>query len=411
MVTTTDPKQNQTHQARGKMDNLQASVSVQNVALDHILQVTKTPSPFQSNGASQKVQDLSSAGPSTIPAVLPPKDSSVNAISRSEQEQEIIQQTAAGFAACLAADHAAVLHPDIDSPFSDHVDVVNRLLPYHIFQQPQEDIRTVPESRSYKGKRKVEYDGIRVEIRETRFALHCHQRLRKLQERFRRAQVRGGTRASPSPQTYTLMQAILEVERAETAAVSSELRSARNELDAVQREKRVASQPTVTKFRSTFYPQASGSSQYYRSYAYAYTQPYSASMSGATTSTFYTTPSTRTTTTATTSPSVPSYAPSGGAIPVQLPVTSLAALHALGIVPVSAASLPPPDQPQPAAVLKGSTSNGTMLSLDIDVSLLQSSQMSGLALLLNSLMSRGVSSGQASATSTSSEQATAQPHT
>ncbi|KAI6021390.1 hypothetical protein BKA83DRAFT_4281280 [Pisolithus microcarpus] len=384
------------------MDNLQASFSVQNVALDHILQVTKVPSPFQSNGASQKVQDLSSAGPSTIPAVLPPKDCSVNAISRSEQEQQIIQQTAASFAACLTADHAAVLHPDIDSPFSDHVDVVNRLLPYHIFQQPQE---------GHMARGKVKYDGIRLEIRETRFALHCHQRLRKLQERFRRAQMKGGTRASPNPQTYTLIQAILEVERAETAAVSSELRSARNELDAVQREKRVASQPTVTKFRSTFYPQASGSSQYYRSYAYAYTQPYSANMSGATTSTFYTTPSTRTTTTATTSSSAPSYAPSGGAIPVQLPVTSLAALHALGIVPVSASSLPPPDQPQPAAVLKGSTSNGTMLSLDINVSLLQSSQMSGLALLLNSLMSRGVSSGQASATTTSSEQAAAQPHT
>ncbi|KAI6119862.1 hypothetical protein EDD16DRAFT_1479769 [Pisolithus croceorrhizus] len=311
------------------------------------------------------------------------------------------------FAACLAADHAAVLHPDIDSPFSDHADVVNRLLPYHIFQQPQEDVRTLPESRPYKGKERAKYDDIRLEIKETRFALNCHQRLRKLQERFRRAQVKGGTHASPNPQTYTLIQAILEVERAETAAVSSELRSARNELDVIQREKRAASQPTVTKFRSTYYPQASGSSQYYRSYAYAYTQPYSANMSGATTSTFYTAPSTRTTTT--TSSGAPSYAPSGGAIPVQLPVTSLAALHALGIVPVSAASLPPPDQPQPAAILKGSTSNGTMLSLDINVSLLQSSQMSGLALLLNSLMSRGASSGQASATASSSEQAPAQP--
>ena len=37
--------------------------------------------------------------------------------------------------------------------------------------------------------------------------------------------------------------------------------------------------------------------------------------------------------------------------------------------------------------------NGTMLSLEINVSLLQSTQMSGLALILNSLMSRsGVTS-------------------
>ena len=91
---------------------------------------------------------------------------------------------------------------------------------------------------------------------------------------------------------------------------------------------------------------------------------------------------------------------------MQLPVTSLSALHALGIVPIPAASVPPPDQPQPAAVLKGSTSNGTMLSLDINVSLLQPAQMSGLAILLNSLMSRGAGTGQASATN--SEPAAAQ---
>lgn len=94
---------------------------------------------------------------------------------------------------------------------------------------------------------------------------------------------------------------------------------------------------------------------------------------------------------------------------MQLPVTSLSALHALGIVPIPAASVPPPDQPQPAAVLKGSTSNGTMLSLDINVSLLQSAQMSGLAILLNSLMSRGTGTGQASpAVATNTETAAGQ---
>jgi len=77
-----------------------------------------------------------------------------------------------------------------------------------------------------------------------------------------------------------------------------------------------------------------------------------------------------------------------GAIPVQLPVASLPALHALGIVPVPAASLPPEGQPQPAAVLRGSTANGTILNLEINVSLLQSAQMTGLAMVLNSLVAR-----------------------
>lgn len=122
--------------------------------------------------------------------------------------------------------------------------------------------------------------------------------------------------------------------------------------------------------------------QYYRGYPYQYTQQYN-------------TASTATSPTMSTySPSSPmvqttNYLSSAAAIPVQIPVGSLPALQALGIVPVAVASLPPADQPQPLAVLRGSTSNGTMLSLEINVSLLQSAQMNGLALVLNSLMSRG----------------------
>jgi hypothetical protein len=44
------------------------------------------------------------------------------------------------FAACLALDHIAVLYPEVDSPFMDKIDVVNRLLPYHVFQHPKADL-------------------------------------------------------------------------------------------------------------------------------------------------------------------------------------------------------------------------------------------------------------------------------
>jgi hypothetical protein len=185
---------------------------------------------------------------------------------------------------------------------------------------------------------------------------------------------------------------VVEVERAENTSVSFELRSARNELDALQREKRVAANVPVSTFRPVYYPQTS-EAQYYRTYPYAYTQPYTNSSQGTTTSSSYSVPS-----------SAPSAASttlaSSSAIPVQLPVSSLSALHALGIVPIPAASLPPPDQPQPPAVLRGSNSNGTVLNLEINVSLLQSPQVSGLAYLLNTLMLRGATSGQRNASST-----------
>ncbi|KAH7888746.1 hypothetical protein F5I97DRAFT_744870 [Phlebopus sp. FC_14] len=377
------------------MSNAQGSFSVHSFPLKPVEQPSGDSSSSSNEYSSQNVVDRSlssAAGPSNSPVSQPtpiPSSGSASvpntttyAQTGSPEELQTIQHTAAGFAACLAADQAAVLYPDMDTPFMDVADVVNRLLPYHVFQQPKEDLKSMP--HPYKGKEKAKLGEIRTEIEEARFALRCHKRLQKLHDRFRRAKLKKGMRPSPDDQAYVLAQAILDVERSETAAINAELRSARNELDAIQREKRAsaAAQPTVTTFRPTYYPQVA-QSQYYRAYPNAYTQPYSAGTQGATTSAFYSTPSTPATAGST------SYTPSPGAIPVQLPVTSLSALHALGIVPVPVTSVPPADQPQPAAVLKGSTSNGAMLSLEINVSLLQSAQMSGLAILLNSLMSRG----------------------
>lgn len=40
----------------------------------------------------------------------------------------------------LAQDHQAVLFPDTETAFVDTDDVVKRLLPYHVFQLPKDDI-------------------------------------------------------------------------------------------------------------------------------------------------------------------------------------------------------------------------------------------------------------------------------
>jgi hypothetical protein len=144
----------------------------------------------------------------------------------------------------------------------------------------------------------------------------------------------------------------------------------------------------MTQFAST--PQSmmpAVQAQYYRPFPYAYTQAYGTT---AVTPASAPTPTVATFSAPPTSVAPTTYSPylPNGAIPVQLPVASLPALHALGIVPVPAASLPPEGQPQPAAVLRGSTTNGTILNLEINVSLLQSAQMTGLAMVLNSLVAR-----------------------
>lgn len=37
----------------------------------------------------------------------------------------------------MASDHLMALYPDLDSPFQDERDAVNRLLPFHVFQIPK----------------------------------------------------------------------------------------------------------------------------------------------------------------------------------------------------------------------------------------------------------------------------------
>lgn len=62
----------------------------------------------------------------------------------------------------IAEDQMAVLQPDVETPFADAADVVRRLLPYHVFQHPAEDLHTLS---GRKGKRKAtEEDLLREEI-------------------------------------------------------------------------------------------------------------------------------------------------------------------------------------------------------------------------------------------------------
>lgn len=185
-------------------------------------------------------------------------------------------------------------------------------------------------------------------------------------------------RSAPDGQAYILAQAVLEADRADASLLSNELKAARGELERLEREKRATTATTAARTQYTPAPVMSTlQAQYYRPYPYAFTQAYGAPIPPPATSTFQVSPS----------PPTPNQARANTAIPVQLPVASLPALHALGIHPVPVSSVTE-GQPPPPAVLRGSTANGTMLTLEINVSLLQSAQMSGLAMVLNSLMSR-----------------------
>ncbi|THG94161.1 hypothetical protein EW026_g7254 [Hermanssonia centrifuga] len=301
----------------------------------------------------------------------------------------------------LAADHQAVLHPDVDTPFTDAVDVVKRLLPYHIFQHPAEDLLALTRPIG-KGKRKAtEEDLLREEIEETRFAIQCWKRKATLEKRFKRIRTNAGKRTASDDQAYILANAVLESDRGEVSVLNGEYRQARAELDKIEREKKAAaaaatppssrtqqhpprqSTSVPTSYTPTQTPSAYTSQ--YRGYTYPYAQTYSSSPYTYNPYAPTTTPGSYSTPPPTQPQSVPLNAPPSNAhpstatspadptqltaslnsavtsptepIPIQIPVSSLGELSSYGIIPVLAANAPPADQPQPAAVLKGTMQN------------------------------------------------------
>ena len=62
------------------------------------------------------------------------------------------------------------MYPDVDTPFIDEIDVVNRLLPYHVFQYPKQDISAMVHNSKGKAKATPE-DLLREELRGESFIL------------------------------------------------------------------------------------------------------------------------------------------------------------------------------------------------------------------------------------------------
>lgn len=204
---------------------------------------------------------------------------------------------------------------------------------------------------------------------------------------------------------YVLEAGMLESERAALQALKSEFSQARSTLSQLEKEARARNAaataqtqrptPTInTQVPGSFVTGYPGYSS-----AYVHATPTStvnpaqlAAPSASTSTTTMSTSNTPVTSTpsSTYTPSRAAGTAAPGFIPVQLPITSLPSLTAIGILPVSAAALPAPTsgQPQPAAILRGLTSEGRMMNLEINVAMLQPSQTHGLAMLLNNIMTR-----------------------
>lgn len=211
-----------------------------------------------------------------------------------------------------------------------------------------------------------------------------------------------------------LEHAALDTERNEMTALNAQLRAARVELEKYNREHRPQAAQTTVKPTLPVTSTTYSYTPQYRHYAYPYAQygsnytqvyPGYATMTPSASQYQYpvvtTAPATDTNTppqpTSAQTPTPPTTSATSTSeallkpVLLSLPISSLPALHALGIMPVSSLSVPPPGQPQPQAVLKGTAANGTILSLEVNIGLLSATQISGLALIINAIAAQAVS--------------------
>ncbi|KIO22831.1 hypothetical protein M407DRAFT_27635 [Tulasnella calospora MUT 4182] len=343
---------------------------------------------------------------------------------KTKEDQELQLATRNAFAQLLATDHRAVDSPDVETPFRDAVDVVRRLLPYHVFQHHQEELEyaTALNNRalSAKGKGKATDVAALPPHLQTSFALELHKEARALKERFRQVRTREGAKTSPDDQMYWLTQAVLESERELNTRLTSQLREAQAEKDRQERLKRgIPTTPSsaTTPYQHAAYsypaypppptPTAAGMSYpnyaayatnpayqaYYQQYAaamssmrvpYAVPYPYGsygylhpgaagvppsypahpavASPSGTLSTAGSLTALSTPLASTPVFPTTPApYAPPNSALPLSIPTSALESLRAIDIIPVPLGSIAPGTTPQPPVVLLSTSPDGSNL--------------------------------------------------
>ncbi|WFD42329.1 hypothetical protein MPSI1_000971 [Malassezia psittaci] len=161
----------------------------------------------------------------------------------------------------LQQHHDRILKPDVTTPFRDAQDVLDRLLPYHVWQAPEKDLLTAMEARwtppddvhdwpvtfhvPYKRKRAQDEcaeDTLYLPtFPTTEYSLSVYRRRAALIKQFAALQTRVGTSHLRAPETNTSLEHLermaYEDEMRTTQELSNELRRLRAQLEEVERQR------------------------------------------------------------------------------------------------------------------------------------------------------------------------------
>ncbi|WFD18082.1 hypothetical protein MCAP1_000294 [Malassezia caprae] len=223
-------------------------------------------------GGSRAPGGIASAGRPVPPAHsapaarLPPQKDLVLEDPELAAQRAHIQRR---FRAQLDQDHERCLRPDIQTPFRDARDVVERLLPYHVWQVPESDLLGAMDARivappaprdiddeahmsfavPYVRKRRRVDDPLAPDtpllalppFPSEAFTRSAYERRAQLARRFRAIQTRSDTAQERAPHMHEslefLERMVYEDEMKAFQDLSAELRRARAELEELERQR------------------------------------------------------------------------------------------------------------------------------------------------------------------------------
>ncbi|ORX39310.1 hypothetical protein BD324DRAFT_619223 [Kockovaella imperatae] len=142
----------------------------------------------------------------------------------------------------LLQDQQATLFPSAPTAFTSYHDVVDRLIPYHIWQIPDEELDGGDPSTSAKDKQRVQRD-----IFDARVLTGV---MNKARDRFTRVKRREGMFPSDLPSVINLIKSSTSQIREELDAVQSSLRMVKMEYDVLETARRSRERLTSSSFHA-----------------------------------------------------------------------------------------------------------------------------------------------------------------
>ncbi|EJU04463.1 hypothetical protein DACRYDRAFT_114784 [Dacryopinax primogenitus] len=156
-----------------------------------------------------------------------------------EEDALLMREAAHRVAQSILADQLIVTYPDYKTPFRDSADVVQRLLPYHIFQQPDDDL--LPTRKRNKRGKEIEVTARKFpqqNIDNFKTLIGQLKRRRSLQQRFHSMRTKDAKRESHPEQLYQIQYLLAEDDRRYNALLNAEIRNTRDQLAQMEKDAR-----------------------------------------------------------------------------------------------------------------------------------------------------------------------------